>query len=94
MFIFPSILIAIFGATAALASVINSENPLRHLVTQSSVPRNGNGTHDGFFYYFWSDGQGDITYTNEVISPYHLQSRPLKNLTGRWPILHHLEQHR
>lgn len=64
MVTFTSALAALAYATTLLANQINTKNPL------ISTP-NGNGTHDGFFWMFWTDNQAgnSIEYTNEVKVP-------------------------
>ena len=34
---------------------------------------NSSGTNGGYFYQFWSDGNGDITYTNGAAGQYSVQ---------------------
>ncbi|KAH8167171.1 hypothetical protein CIB48_g1075 [Xylaria polymorpha] len=51
-------------ALAAAAGVIAS--PL-DLITRTSP---GTGTNNGFFYSFWTDGQGSVTYNNGAAGSY------------------------
>lgn len=58
---FTSLFVAVSGAAAVLASPLN-------LITRATPQ--GTGTHDGFFYSFWSDNQGSVTYNNEAGGKY------------------------
>ncbi|KAM0280085.1 hypothetical protein ACHAQH_004281 [Verticillium albo-atrum] len=48
---------------------------------RQSTP-NSQGTHDGFFYYWWSDGQSPATYTNLDGGGYRLEWESGGNLIG------------
>jgi endo-1,4-beta-xylanase len=76
-----SVLVALCGATTIIANPINMENSPENLITRPASTRSGNGTHDGFFYHFWLDGEGSVNYTNEV-NFYHKSFRPLTSLTS------------
>jgi len=93
MVTFTSVLVALTGATAILANPISREGPLHNLINQGPSTPNGQGTHDGFYYLMWSDGQGSVNYTNEVNSPYQLSrsptettNRPKANTRSHGPI--------
>nr|CDS82491.1 glycoside hydrolase family 11 enzyme [uncultured eukaryote] len=53
--------LATVGAYAADAVEKREEPPT--LVARAGTP-SSTGTHNGFYYSFWTDGAGDITYTN------------------------------
>ncbi|KAF2008668.1 glycoside hydrolase family 11 protein [Aaosphaeria arxii CBS 175.79] len=61
MVAFSSILLGLSTAAAVVASPLN-------LITRATPQ--GTGTHDGFFYSFWSDNQGQVTYNNEAGGKY------------------------
>ncbi|CAJ2509215.1 Uu.00g142410.m01.CDS01 [Anthostomella pinea] len=56
---------SIFVALAAAATAVAS--PL-DLITRSTPA--GQGTSNGFFYSFWTDGAGSVTYNNDAAGAY------------------------
>jgi len=64
MVAFSSVVLALATAATTLAS------PLK-LITEATPQ--GTGTHDGFFYSFWTDGQGSVTYNNLASGGYSTQ---------------------
>ncbi|CAO2651375.1 Nn.00g039450.m01.CDS01 [Neocucurbitaria sp. VM-36] len=77
MVAFSSILLALGSATAALASPLSlilaaEGRDESGNLTSRSTPA-GTGTHNGFFYSFWTDGKGSVTYNNGAGGSYDVQ---------------------
>lgn len=93
-----SVLLTLGSVASVLASPINQTSNALSLITRATSP--GQGTHDGFFYSFWTDGKGSVTYNNEV-NPSPILPRQngktyatsqLTLYAGWWQILRLLEQ--
>ncbi|KAF2271595.1 glycoside hydrolase [Westerdykella ornata] len=67
MLAFTSVLVALVYSTTILANLINVE---KRYITHGLPTPTRNGTHDGFYYYFWTDGQGSVNYTNKAGGQY------------------------
>jgi endo-1,4-beta-xylanase len=65
----------VFAAPVAEPS-FNETQVLMGRATPSST-----GTHNGFYYSFWTDGQSDITYTNQAGGSYEAR---WSNNRGNW----------
>jgi endo-1,4-beta-xylanase len=77
MVAFSFIFLALGGATAVLASplglILDAEASADSAnLTSRSTPA-GTGTNNGFFYSFWTDGQGSVTYNNGAAGKYDVQ---------------------
>lgn len=68
-------------AAAALFSSAQAAPGLGSLAKRQSTP-NGEGTHDGYFYSWWSDGASPVTYTNTAGGGYSVDWSSGGNLVG------------
>jgi endo-1,4-beta-xylanase len=75
MVAFSSILLALGSATAALASplslVIDAEKRDAAAALDTRATPAGTGTNNGFFYSFWTDNKGSVTYNNGAAGKVH-----------------------
>lgn len=76
--IFLSAALAARGAIAG--SVTDTGDPL--LIEKRQTTPNSEGTHDGFFYSWWSDGASPVNYTNLDGGSYSLEWQPGGNFYG------------
>jgi endo-1,4-beta-xylanase len=53
----------------------------QRLHARQSTP-NGEGTHNGYFYSWWSDGSSPVTYTNGEGGSYSVNWQSGGNLVG------------
>ncbi|KIO27340.1 glycoside hydrolase family 11 protein, partial [Tulasnella calospora MUT 4182] len=51
-------------ATAAVLAAPGKYNEKNELVARQSITASETGTISGWFYYFWTDGTGQVTFTN------------------------------
>nr|AAG44994.1 endo-1,4-B-xylanase B [Phanerodontia chrysosporium] len=65
---FNSLLVAVSAATCALAFPFEFHNGT-HVFPRQSTPA-GTGTNNGYFYSFWTDGGGSVTYNNGPAGEY------------------------
>ncbi|KAK4163723.1 family 11 putative glycoside hydrolase [Cladorrhinum sp. PSN259] len=68
---------SIFTALAAAAAVVAS--PLE-LMSRGIQP--GTGTHNGFFYSYWTDNKGTVDFTNGPRGSYKVSWRNVNNWVG------------
>nr|8B8E_A Chain A, BmGH11 [Blastobotrys mokoenaii]8B8E_B Chain B, BmGH11 [Blastobotrys mokoenaii]8B8E_C Chain C, BmGH11 [Blastobotrys mokoenaii]8B8E_D Chain D, BmGH11 [Blastobotrys mokoenaii]8B8E_E Chain E, BmGH11 [Blastobotrys mokoenaii] len=64
-------------AAAVLAAPLEEEEVAKRSVTPSST-----GTNNGYYYSFWSDGGGDVTYTNGNGGSYSVEWTNCGNFVG------------
>ncbi|KAJ4355829.1 uncharacterized protein N0V89_003850 [Didymosphaeria variabile] len=81
MVAFSSIFLALGTAASVLANPVNLTSPL-NLLERGVQTSPGTGTHDGFFYSFWTDGQGSVTYNNEAGGKYSVSWNNVNNFVA------------
>jgi len=74
---------AVAGALAALAEMgPHGPGPRpKHEIASRSTP-NQQGTNNGYFYQFWSQGGGDVTYTNGAGGQYSVNWQNVDDFTA------------
>nr|CDS82505.1 glycoside hydrolase family 11 enzyme [uncultured eukaryote] len=70
----------LFGKSFDLGSKINLA-PRENNGLSAGSPE-GNGFHSGYYYSFWSDGQGSVTYNNLVNGSYNSKWNNVGNFVG------------
>ncbi|KAL2268284.1 hypothetical protein VTJ83DRAFT_3130 [Remersonia thermophila] len=80
---FKSFLVAATAVTSALAAPFDflHENNSTALQARQVTP-NQEGYHNGYFYSWWSDGGGQVQYTNLEGSRYQVRWRNTGNFVG------------
>ncbi|KAK4141972.1 glycoside hydrolase [Dichotomopilus funicola] len=73
----------LLAAVAAVAVNPASASPLEaYKEIKSRGIQPGTGTHDGFFYSFWTDGQGSVNFENTAGGSYSVQWNNVNNWVG------------
>lgn len=72
--------IALAGVTALAAPAAEADETFP-LEKRQNTP-NSQGTHDGYFYSWWSDGASPATYTNLAGGSYRVEWQSGGNLVG------------
>lgn len=79
-----NLLLCFAAAKAALAvphdSVAQRSDAL-HMLSERSTP-SSTGENNGFYYSFWTDGGGDVTYTNGDAGAYTVEWSNVGNFVG------------
>ncbi|KAK8113196.1 hypothetical protein PG984_013722 [Apiospora sp. TS-2023a] len=65
-----SVLTVLAAVAGSLAFPLESGNATEFFELLSRSTPSGTGTHNGYYYSFWTDGAGDVTYTNEAGGQY------------------------
>lgn len=83
---FKSILLALTAASAVMARPFDfeerDEGNSTEALARRQVTANSVGTHNGYFYSWWSDGGGQVTYTMGAGSKYNVDWRNTGNFVG------------
>ena len=79
---FKSFVVAATAVAGALAApAFNETEGITMLSARAGTPSSA-GTHDGYYYSWWTDGQGSATYNNLGGGQYSLQWSGNGNLVG------------
>lgn len=70
----------VLGAAGALAFPFNGTQ-LSELAARAGTP-SGTGTHNGYYYSFWTDGGGNVNYQNGAGGSYSVQWQNCGNFVG------------
>ncbi|KAK7996148.1 hypothetical protein PG991_015615 [Apiospora marii] len=65
-----SVLTVLAVVAGSLAFPLENANATDFFELLSRSTPSGTGTHNGYYYSFWTDGAGDVTYTNEAGGQY------------------------
>ncbi|KIO27328.1 carbohydrate-binding module family 1 protein [Tulasnella calospora MUT 4182] len=57
-------LLLVCTATAAALAAPSKENEKHDLVARQTITTSQTGTNNGYYYSFWTDGAGTVSYTN------------------------------
>lgn len=72
---------AVAGVLAAPFAELEPLDGLHEKIEQRAVSP-GTGTNNGFFYSFWTDGQGSVTYNNGAAGSYDVQWSSVNNFVA------------
>ncbi|KAL2840939.1 glycoside hydrolase [Aspergillus pseudodeflectus] len=72
---------AALGALAAPADQVAERSVGETSLLERSTP-SSTGYHNGYYYSFWTDGGGDVTYTNGNAGSYSVQWSNVGNFVG------------
>ncbi|OAF99369.1 xylanase, partial [Paraphaeosphaeria sporulosa] len=81
MVAFSSIFLALGTAASVLTSPVNVTSPF-NLLERAVATSPGTGTHDGYFYSFWTDGKGSVNYNNEAGGKYSVSWNNVNNFVA------------
>jgi len=66
--------------TALAAAAATSASPIEAIQARGIQP--GTGTHNGFFYSYWTDGKGSVDYNNGAGGSYNVKWNNVNNWVG------------
>ena len=79
-FLFNALSTLLVAYGVVTAAFPKSEGPIRFEKRQATP--NSEGTHDGFFYSWWSDGGSPVNYTNLDGGSYSVEWQTGGNFVG------------
>ncbi|KAK1463481.1 glycosyl hydrolase family 11 [Colletotrichum melonis] len=78
---FTSLFTASLAVVGALAAPATDKPMTTDLIERASTP-SSQGTSNGYFYSFWTDGASPVTYTNGAAGAYSIQWQSGGNFVG------------
>lgn len=87
MLSYASVITALVAGVSAIPYAspmdrMRAENPNFDLTRRQEITPNEEGTHDGYFFSWWSDGASPVTYTNLEGGSYSVEWQSGGNLVG------------
>lgn len=79
---FKTLAISVLAAAGAIALPADTSPVESNALEKRQSTPNSQGTHDGFFYSWWSDGGASATYTNLAGGKYSISWQTGGNLVG------------
>ncbi len=61
---------SIFIGLAAITDIYAAPSELMSLARRQAITSSETRTNGGFYYSFWTDGTGDVSYTNDAGGEY------------------------
>lgn len=77
---FKTLLLGAVAAVSAIALPFN-ETEMSELMARAGTP-SSTGTHNGYYYSFWTDGGGTVNYQNGNGGSYNVNWKNCGNFVG------------